>query len=139
MHTLATRIKDERFETIKNDLWKVINEICNNLPCPDCRNHAVSLMSKTNKEIILRSKTNLETFLFDFHNSVNKRKGYKIFTKDEYDNKYRKINIKITIVNFINAFNASTKNSNLMMETFHRQRFIQKFIEWIKINKDNFI
>jgi len=53
MHTLATRIKDERFETIKNDLWKVINEICNNLPCPDCRNHAVSLMSKTNKEIIL--------------------------------------------------------------------------------------
>ena len=139
MHILATRIKEEDFENKKESLWLVINEICNNLPCPECRQHAVSLMRQTKKESILKSKDNLELFLFDFHNLVNKKKGLKLFTKEEYNLKYTTANIREVVSNFINVFNASTHNSNLMMETFHRQRFIQKFILWININKDSFI
>ena len=139
MHVLATRIKKEEFENKKESLWLLINEICNNLPCPECRHHAVSLMRQTKKANILKSKENLEIFLFDFHNLVNKKKGLKLFTKEEYNLKYTIANIREVVSNFINVFNASTHNSNLMMETFHRQRFIQKFILWININKDSFI
>jgi len=138
MHSLATRVKNEKFETIKEELWKLINEICNNLPCPDCRNHAMVAMKNAKKGLILRSKQNLETFLFDFHNNVNKRKGYRVFTKEEYDKRYQTANLKNVVEVFVNSFNFSTKNSNLMMETFHRQRFIKQFIVWINVNKVNF-
>ena len=139
MHVLATRIKKEEFENKKESLWLLINEICNNLPCPECRQHAVSLMRQTKKASILKSKDNLELFLFDFHNLVNKKKGLKLFTKEEYNLKYKKANIREVVINFINIFNASSRNNNLMMESFHRQNFIQKFIVWINGNKESFI
>jgi|688.fasta_scaffold175795_1 hypothetical protein len=139
MHVLATRIKEEDFENKKESLWLVINEICNNLPCPECRQHAVSLMKQTKKASVLKSKDNLELFLFDFHNLVNKKKGLKLFTKEEYNLKYKKENIRDIVFNFINIFNASARNNNLMTDAFHRQRFIQKFIAWININKESFI
>ena len=139
MHVLATRIKEEDFENKKESLWLVINEICNNLPCPECRQHAVSLLRQTKKASILKSKDNLELFLFDFHNLVNKKKGLKLFTKEEYNLKYKKANIRDIVFNFINIFNASARNNNLMTDAFHRQRFIQKFIAWININKESFI
>jgi hypothetical protein len=139
MHVLATRIKEEDFENKKESLWLVINEICNNLPCPECRQHAVSLMRQTKKASVLKSKDNLELFLFDFHNLVNKKKGLKLFTKEEYNLKYKKENIRDIVFNFINIFNASARNNNLMTDAFHRQRFIQKFIAWINVNKESFI
>ena len=139
MHILATRIKEEDFENKKESLWFIINQICNNLPCPECRQHAVSLMRQTKKENVLKSKDNLEIFLFDFHNLVNKKKGLRLFTKEEYNLKYKKANIREVVINFINIFNASSRNNNLMMESFHRQNFIQKFIVWINGNKESFI
>ena len=139
MHILATRIKEEDFENKKESLWFIINEICNNLPCPECRHHAVSLMRQTKKGNILKSKNNLEIFLFDFHNLVNKKKGLRLFTKEEYNLKYKKANIREVVINFINIFNESSRNNNLMMDSFHRQNFIQKFIVWINGNKESFI
>lgn len=139
MHTLATRVKEEEFENVKENLWFIINEICNNLPCPECRQHAMSLMKRANKFNILKTKNNLEVFLFDFHNLVNKQKGYRIFNQEDYNFKYKSIDIREVIINFFNIFNLSTRNNNLMMETFHRQRFIQKFMQWIQTNKTKFV
>jgi hypothetical protein len=124
---------------MKESLWKLINEICNNLPCPECRQHATAAMSKANKNLILSSRVNLENFLFDFHNSVNRRTGTRLFTKQEYDATYKTADFKKIVINFINIFNFSTKNSNLMMDTFHRQRFIQQFIAWMSANKHKFV
>ena len=70
---------------------------------------------------------------------VNKKKGLRLFTKEEYNLKYKKANIREVVINFINIFNASSRNNNLMMESFHRQNFIQKFIVWINGNKESFI
>ena len=117
----------------------MVNEICNNLPCPECRQHAMSLMKRANKFNILKTKNNLEVFLFDFHNLVNKQKGYRIFNQEDYNFKYKTIDIREVIINFFNIFNLSTRNNNLMMETFHRQRFIQKFMQWIQTNKTKFV
>lgn len=137
-HGLASKVKEEEFEKIKLSLWANIVDICNNLPCPDCRKHAMDTISKTNKQNILKSKRNLELFLFDFHNMVNTRKGYKILTIQEYDTMYKNANIQLIIYNFINVFNQSTRNSRLMTETLHRQLFMNNFVKWININKTSF-
>lgn len=137
-HTLACRVKEEEFENIKEDLWNIIVNICSKLPCPECRNHATNLISNSKKNLILQSKKNLEMFLFDFHNHVNMRKGYKMYTIDEYNKKYNNININAVIHNFILAFSHSPSNIRLMSDNFQRSLYLVTFKEWILKNYNKF-
>lgn len=138
-HTLACRIKEEDFENSKEDLWIIIKNVCNNLPCPECKNHATNLIDNSNKKLILLSKKNLELFLFDFHNLVNKRKGYKIYTMEEYNNKYKNINIGSVVYNFILAFSYNPSNIRQMSDNFQRSLYINSFKEWISKNNYKFV
>lgn len=137
-HGLATKIKDEHFNELKNDIWKHINLICANLPCTECRKHAIETMGRTNRNIILSSKRSLELFLFDFHNLVNKRNNTRIMTIEEYDAIYKNINLKTVITNFINIFFSNANNSKLMIDAMHRRVFYHEFINWLKINMTKF-
>lgn len=138
-HTLANRVKEEEFNGIKEDLWNIVTNVCYNLPCPECRTHATDLINSCKKQLILYSKTNFETFLFDFHNLVNKRKGYKIYTFDEYNTKYSNINIGAVIHNFIVAFSYNPSNIRQMSDNFQRSIYLVTFKEWIANNHDKFI
>ena len=137
-HGLASKVKEEEFNTIKNDIWTHINSICNNLPCPDCRIHASQLMGKTNKNVILSSKRNLELFLFDFHNLVNKRTQSPVMTIEQYDALYKNVKLSNVINHFISKFLATTKNSKLMLDSLHRQLFAKTFISWLRLNINKF-
>lgn len=137
-HGLATKVKDEEFVDIKNDIWSMITSICMNLPCPECRAHATRIVNSANKNIVLASRSNLERYLFDFHNSVNQRKRYKIFTWEEYTEKYKGANISNITYNFVAVFNQSTRNTRMITDTFHRQIFIKRFINWFEANKQKF-
>jgi hypothetical protein len=137
-HTLARRVNDNEFQTIKYELWNTIFDVCKNLPCPDCREHATKLMDSAKKQLILSSKKNLELFLFDFHNLVNKRKKYKNYTIEEYNQKYDNININSVIHNFILAFSHNILNIRQMTDNFQRNIFLDGFKSWIIKNYSNF-
>ena len=47
-HTLAEKTKDNYFPTIKNELFSFIKKICNNLPCPECAQHASRYVNGVN-------------------------------------------------------------------------------------------
>jgi hypothetical protein len=138
IHSLATKVKEDNFNGVKDSIWSIIFEICRNLPCPECREHATKLMSTANKNLILSSKRNLELYLFDFHNSVNKRKAYRTFTIQEYDELYGRANMMGIIGNFVSVFNVSTRNNKQLLDTLHRQLFIKRFIKWIDEKKECF-
>ena len=38
-HTLAEKIKEDKFDTMKIDIINMIKRICRNLPCNDCSGH----------------------------------------------------------------------------------------------------
>jgi hypothetical protein len=137
-HGLASKVKEEEFDIIKFGIWEQINGICNNLPCPECREHATELMAKTNKNAILISKRNLELFLFDFHNLVNKRTYSKIMTIEEYDTIYKNVKLIPIINNFISKFIVSTRNNKLMLDVMHRHLFSGNFTRWMKQNINRF-
>lgn len=137
-HGLATKVKEENFDATKNDIWKYINLICNNLPCAECRKHASELMAKTNKSIILKTKRNLEVFLFDFHNVVNRRNNARIMTIEEYDAQYKNINLRLVINNFMKKFFSNANNSKLMLDAMYRQLIYNEFTSWLKLNLNKF-
>ena len=51
-HTLIAKLTDDGFNTIGLQLFRYIKRICNNLPCPDCAQHATQFLSRVNMTTI---------------------------------------------------------------------------------------
>ena len=87
-HTLAEKVKEETFPTLKNGLITIIKRICSNLPCPSCAEHARQKMESLNVNNI-RSKHDLKLMLLSFHNDVNRRLNRPEFTEQQLNEKYK--------------------------------------------------
>jgi len=131
-HTLAEKLKPE-FKSELPILFSYISGICNNLPCPDCQKHASLAMQRANVPQITASQENLITYLWVFHNSVNRRTGSKEFTMEELS-MYKRANTMNIVKNFINVMNENLRSDKAMLNTFYRKQFIATFIQYINAN-----
>ena len=120
-HSLAEKIKDEHYDQLGNSLFNFIKQICFNLPCPDCTQHATMYFSKSSIHKIT-SKQLLKDFLFSFHNHVNKRKGKKQFINENLSI-HNSSNLINTFNNFVAVYNTNG-NMKLLADNFHRQRLL---------------
>jgi hypothetical protein len=135
-HTLAEKLKPE-FKSELTILFTYIEIICNNLPCPTCQAHAKAVMSRAHKPLITSSQDNLKNYLWNFHNSVNKRIGLPEFTKDSLS-LYKRANTGNIIQNFINVMNENMRNEKAMLNSFQRQLFVKNFIQYINANRNKY-
>ena len=131
MHTLAAKIKENSFSLISPNLIMFLIQICNNLPCPECSNHAKQFWSKV-KTSNINNKTDLINLLFVFHNMVNKRKQIKAF---KYENLkyYEHKNLIETYNTFSQNFNTKG-NMSLINESFRRNMMLTSLKKWIMAN-----
>ena len=67
IHTLADKIKEDHFNVIGKPVIYNILQICNNLPCPECSDHAKQFWSKVNIN-------NVNTIL---SNTSSNKRGFK--------------------------------------------------------------
>ena len=136
-HTLAEKIKDEHISELPI-LVSNITIIFNNLPCPDCQQHASKTMNMVNKNAIASSKEALIDFLWKFHNDVNKRTKTLYYSKESLD-KYKTSNTRNVIKHFIKIMSATSNNDKTMLHSFHRGLYMKQFIEYVNknINKYN--
>ena len=135
IHTLAEKINEKSFNTIKNSFFLIIKKICLHLPCPECSQHANYFLMKVNISKI-NSKSEFKHMLFIFHNTVNKRKRKPIFNYNIVE-KYKFMTIPNTYNNFINVYNTKG-NLNLIMESFRRSIVIKELHLWLKQNYMHF-
>jgi hypothetical protein len=135
MHTLAEKIKESSFPVIGPQLILVLIQICNNLPCPECSQHATQFWSKVKTANIL-TKTDLINLLFVFHNMVNKRKQHPPF---KYANLqyYKSKNVIDSYNLFSRNFNTHG-NMNLINESFHRNMMLASLRTWLMRNLMHF-
>jgi hypothetical protein len=135
MHTLAAKIKEDSFPLIGQPLIQNIIQICSNLPCPDCAEHAMTFWSHV-KISNIQKKQDLIDLLFVFHNTVNRRKQYKPYRYEDL-NYYTSQNL----VERYNLFcrNFHTKgNMNLISESFRRNMFLSSLRTWLMANFRHF-
>lgn len=132
-HTLAQKVKDEDFKNIRSELLNIIYSICVNLPCPDCASHATSYMNNINFNVI-QSKQQLKDMLFAFHNTVNLRKGYKLFNHDELDEKYNSANTNSIIRYFMEHFKNRHSSIHMIANDMHRGRIVNILVSWFNVN-----
>jgi hypothetical protein len=137
LHTISRKIKDESFGRLRADLLKHIYTICTNLPCPDCSNHAKIYLSSVNFNNI-RTKTDLENMLFEFHNSVNRRKGFNEFQREQLIAKYDSANTSAIIQYFMNAFLDKHASPRMISDDMYRARLAYNIRDWFVTNSSHF-
>lgn len=136
-HTLSEKVKKESFLVIRNELLTNIYAICNNLPCPTCSTHAIEFLNGVNFNTI-RTKEDLKELFFNFHNQVNKKKGFPIFTLAELDEKYTKAVTKNIIHNFLISFSDKHKSIHMIANDMYRSRQVIILREWFIANISHF-
>ena len=135
-HTLAYKLKDGYTSEIGN-LCKHFMLICGNLPCPDCRQHAISILSKSNIKNI-KTRDQLIHFLLQFHNIVNRRLKKSEFSIEEHNKLYSRSYTVNIINNFINIMSKNANNSKAMLDTFSRKRVVSNFVKYLKAQQHIF-
>jgi len=136
-HTMAHKVKDEHFDDMKLGILTIITSICNNLPCPNCANHASEYMRRVNYNSI-RTKQDLKNLFFQFHNEVNLKKGFPLFPIEQLDEKYSKAVTKNIIQHFMIFFQDKHKSIHMIANDIHRARLSQNFKQWFNENIQNF-
>ena len=131
-HSLAEKVKEERFLEVKKELCNNVYRICNCLPCEICRKHAIEYMRNINFDNI-KTKTDFKKMLFNFHNVVNKNKNYHIFKYEDLDEKYSKSNLSKVINNFFYYMSIS-RNKTSPSSDMQNSMIINGFRSWINSN-----
>lgn len=131
-HTLAEKLKPE-FSAEVPVLFNHISRICNNLPCPDCQAHATQTIQRTRRTDVCSSRESLIHFLWQFHNSVSARLKLPFYPKEALTT-YTHANTMNVVRNFIAIMGRSSHNSRTMMNSFHRQRFMKEFTDYLQSN-----
>lgn len=126
LHTMCAKIRPEYFEVQRENLIHLIKSVCETLPCPECRAHAVSNMKSANTNYIV-SKDRLIDFMYEFHNMVNSQTKKQKFPR-EILQQYEEAKTIDVVNQFAEAYSKSAGNNKLMTDTFHRRRFLG----WLK-------
>jgi hypothetical protein len=138
LHTVAHKVFDENFQEIRVELLNIIYVIVTNLPCPICSDHAKEHLKSINFNTI-QTKEDLKYFLFDFHNLVNTRKKYPLFTYDELNTKYSTAITKNILQNFMVQFTKKSGNIRLISEDLFRKRMTSNIMTFFEKNINYFL
>lgn len=133
-HTLAEKVKEDDFLSIKDGLLSMIKRICNNLPCPECAGHAKHKLASLNTNNI-KNKRDLQIMLLSFHNEVNRRIRNPIFTEAQMDEKYKTAITGNIIQYFLQTWQKPNSNPRLLTVGLHKSQAIKEFINWWTTNR----
>jgi len=137
-HTIAHKIKEDRFEFHKNNIIYILENICNTLPCPECSKDASDMLKKVNFSQI-NTKNDFKLLIFNFHNAINTKLNKPLFDFNELDNRYSKANIDILYTNINIIFTSNTNIPQLMTSSFHRNLLFPKIKEALRIIREDLI
>jgi hypothetical protein len=137
-HTIAHKIKEDRFEFHKNNIIYILENICNTLPCPECSKDASDMLKKVNFSQI-NTKNDFKLLIFNFHNAINTKLNKPLFDFNELDNRYSKANIDILYTNINIIFTSNTNIPQLMTSSFHRNLLFPKIKEALRIIREDLL
>ena len=137
LHTLSVKIKEESFESQKNNLLNIFKMIVSTLPCPYCSQHALTLFKNANKRFIV-DKISFIDFIYVFHNQVNRKLKKQSYPRDELIKKYENNNLQVCLKDLINVYNFKSNNLRLMLVNSGNKEISHKVIKIILDNKDHY-
>ena len=127
-------MKEEKYSSIAPIVFAWIKSMCKTLPCPECSQHATTILKRVNLQNI-KSKQDFCILISNFHNVVNQSKK-KPIVNSSIDN----LNSMYNNENFIQSYNqfVSVYQENpgmkLQTDTFQRKLVSANFKKWLIAN-----
>lgn len=134
-HCLVENIKDDSFHVIGIKCFQLIRQICKILPCQTCSNHA-SYFLNTIKLSQIKSKNDLKSIIYIFHNYVNKKNNKPLFHIYDLD-MYKNTNLINAYNNFVSVYQTKG-NMKLMADSFARNNILKVVKQFITTNANYF-
>jgi hypothetical protein len=116
-HTFIEKISQNFYNDNYKECIEIYKIICNNLPCPICKDHAIKYLKDNNVDK-MNTRYKMKIFLFNFHNSVNERLKKKIYSEEILE-QYQRITLK-------NAYKFFEQ------EFYKKNYFTHNFSSWIR-------
>ena len=134
LHCLAANIDETFFINNRMETLKIFYMICINLPCHICSEHAKQYLDSINFNN-LKTKESLVKCFYLFHNEVNRRKKFSLFTENNL-HKYNNVHMQKVTNDFLNAYNTSIK---LNIYSMSRNQAYKTIRQWINKNYNHFM
>jgi len=107
------------------------------LPCPECSNDASSLLKSVNFNTI-KNKEDFKVFLFNFHNSVNKKLNKPLYEYSNLD-KYNDVNMNALYNNLTRIYSHKISNPHLMGLAFNKKIVFPKIMGALLLVKNDLL
>jgi hypothetical protein len=134
IHSFLEQINEKCFLSNKNTIIEFLRNICLNLPCQDCSNHAKNYINRQLKINNINNKEQLKSFFFRFHNNVNARLKKPIF----YDfDKYKTSKLQLIFENFEKSYSNNYNKLNGFHNNMFRKQTIKKIKSFLNNNKND--
>jgi hypothetical protein len=128
LHTLSLKLSEEKYAILKKEVFEIIKLLCASLPCPDCAAHASDHMRRASVPPTARD---LQKFLFDFHNSVNKNTKKQQHVPQVLE-LYEKINLEKIFYICQHVILNQPYNPRLGINKMHSRLSLQKINAWLR-------
>ena len=82
----------------------------------------------------IQTKEQFINFLYQFHNTVNIRKGYPLFPREELDKKYSLAILPAMFAKFEKAYRDKAYNPQHIHDEYVRNRILTQMRQWFQRN-----
>jgi hypothetical protein len=124
MHGFGRLLKRVKDDTLRNsltkDVFQLFGILIDTIPCPSCRNHAAQYYKSHSLGNSATDIALFETWIFEFHNTVNRRLYKPVLSRAEADRVSESIQPKETLDMYFEAINVHIKpniNKQLIQTT----------------------
>lgn len=138
IHGLTFKINNDD-KTLIDQLMIQLYNVCINLPCPDCSEHAKqTFLHARNSGIKINTRHDLQAFWWKFHNLVNSRTKKEWVSFEDAKSKYEKAKLFHMVNNFVRIMKRNVPGERSMMYAMSRQNAVEKMFNFIKENQASF-
>jgi len=136
-HATAVNLNEKETHLIPYILG-MINNVCNNLPCPICSDHAINTLKRLKRERI-KTKEELIKCIWQFHNFVNERTNKPFYSREKHDSLYKNKSIDNIVTKWVTIMSRSWGGTTNLMFSFSRRNVAKKVVEFYKKHNKSFM
>ena len=134
LHTIVEKIYNDKFNNCKNDIYKMITLICTNIPCPICKENAITYLNKNNINNAT-TKEMLKRYIFNLHNEANIHANNPIYDQSVLQ-QYERMTFSDVFFKYYTLYN--TKKSDDIHYSFRKTINLRDLHKLLIKNTNNF-
>lgn len=138
LHLLTTVLPEDIYVNNRDQIIDIIKEICNNIPCPTCQEHATHFMKKVRWNNV-KTKRDFYFLIHGFHNTVNKQLKKPELSEVKSREYIASLNVKDSTMEFIKIVPQNNPGVVVMLGLSKmRKTAVRKIYGFLKDHKSSF-